>query len=285
VAAIASAATAARLRPADPRPRLVGARASRAAGRFAPAAKLWQAVLKHHPHGVEPLAGLAEAELRRGRDDEGLGALGRLLQAHANQPTLPRLATAILEGLPDDRRDVILARARAEFAPALLPALRHIAALLDPTDLPAQRELAQFLLARNAHESAIAPLRLLLAAGPDQPDVLRDLGRAWHRLHRWPDAIETWLGLLRLAPHDFEAAFRAGQALRALRRDREALPLLRRALHERPTDLAALREFSRAQARLGQPGRARLAPGARAAIRWRIASRLVRISGRAGPPR
>jgi Flp pilus assembly protein TadD len=191
------------LTPKDPEPHLSAGLLHERRKEFADAEAEYKQVLALDPHSTEAAIGLTNIYMKSGRlgdaepllrklsaerpDDASLHLqLGRVLGAEAQSAGLsedPRKDSA--KDPTKEKKDAAI----VEFETALK---------LSPSDVDAQREIADLYVAAGKDDLAETAYRTLIKSQPNDPELYRGLGQALLRQKKFPEAQQEFLVALRL---------------------------------------------------------------------------------------
>ncbi len=220
------------LQPDDLAAQLDLADACAQAGDVARAADVCQAILESQPDHPRALHCLANCHAAREQWDDAIRAYRRLL----------KLAIVLPDATQAER-----ARLHYDLACALREvgshdeALTHLAACqeLQPSLLPAYRDMVELQRARGDTDAAIATARRALDLVPDEPAIWHELGTLHLIAGDTSAALEAFARAIRLRPGYTEAICGSAEALSAAGRHKRAIAIceklvVKRAFQARP---------------------------------------------------
>jgi len=188
--AIAAYREAAALQPKDAEPRVAAGLLLEKQNKFSDAESEYKQAMALDPSS-DAITGLANIYMRGRRLPEAKEYLRKLIALHPEQASAHIQLGQILadEGKNEDALAELQAGAK-----------------LAPTDLPAQRDLADLYLTMKKYDQAEGVYRGLLAAKPDDADLHNAFGRSLLQQKKFPEAQQEFAVAVKLKP-DFGEAY------------------------------------------------------------------------------
>jgi len=110
---------------------------------------------------------------------------------------------------------------------------------------------AEILASQGRQEEAVAILKELIAAHPDRPEIILDLGMMYRQLGDWEHMADTFRQLMALRPEDQRASSRLSEALLNLNQYAAMKSLLTPIVKQPSAPLWAVLDLATAEQRLG----------------------------------
>ncbi|HUO17935.1 MAG TPA: tetratricopeptide repeat protein [Verrucomicrobiae bacterium] len=240
--AIAAYHQAALLQPKDPEPRLSSGALREKENKYSDAVEEYKDALALDPNS-DALIGLANVYMRGRQFPEAEEYLHKLVAAQPGNAGAHIELGRVL--MAENKNDAALTELKA-------------GAKLAPTDLSAQRDLADLYTTLGKNDQAEAVYRSLLAADPKNAELHRSLGQSLLREKNAPAAQQEFLAAVNLNPNLGEAygdlAFAASEnkdyvlSLKALAARAKFLPEVPTTYFLRASDFDHLKDYKQAAA-------------------------------------
>jgi tetratricopeptide (TPR) repeat protein len=115
-----------------------------------------------------------------------------------------------------------------------------------------ERFRAQILASQGHQEEAVAILEKMIAANPNQPEIIFELGMMYRQLADWDEMASTYRQLLALHPEDERASSRLSEALLNLNQYNAMKSLLTPIVEKPSPPLWAVLDLAAAEQKLGE---------------------------------